>query len=245
MSKVKAVSVKQLLCKLFSTGMSGLAPWLEHLPPTKTSWVRFSLLASYLGRHSRKWNWSDFSKFFRERLKRTKFLHPCYFLTHNDYSQSTDIVGNTVICEGILHKHHNYSQWRPLCVVQEMFCDNWYIMSTCRRNYSLEYEHVVWIEKMKCTSRSGLLKGKGLDSNDRIIGCRESRVCCGCLFLQAQKNWFCPLIFKDFLLKVVFISSIAEESCYYLLILLCGRPEIPHVSILKSSQNTTVLSQSD
>ena len=26
----------------------------------------------------------------------------------------------------------------------------------------------------------------------------KTMVCCGCSFLQAQKNWFCPLLFKDF-----------------------------------------------
>ena len=52
-----------------------------------------------------------------------------------------------------------FSQWRSRCALWAIFCDNWYIMSMCSRNYSLEYQHVVWSGKIKCTNWIGLREG--------------------------------------------------------------------------------------
>ena len=65
--------------------------------------------------------------------------------------------------------------------------------------FTLNKENSIWRR-----SRLDMRSGKTLRNNDPEPGCWpavfvKTMVCCRCLFLQAQKNWFCPLLFKDFL----------------------------------------------
>ena len=85
-----------------------------------------------------------------------------------------------------------FNQWLPLISINIVFMHSWDENTVF---------HDAWL---RCRFYSPhALRQKTLNNNDQWPepGCWpvvfvKTMVCCGCWFLQAQKNWFCSLLFK-------------------------------------------------